>query len=78
MTAPQPTGRSTARLRQTLRDMALSMAVVLVVVFFIWLLAWRPSPDPIRVVDPAPVVALAAATADFPLQAPAGLAEGWR
>ena len=35
-------------------------------------------PDPIRVVDPAPVVALAAATADFPLQAPAGLAEGWR
>jgi hypothetical protein len=74
----QPTGGSNKRLRQTLRDMALSMAVVLVVVFFIWLLAWRPNPDPIKVIDAAPVVALAAASADFPVQAPAGLALEWR
>ncbi len=73
-----PTGRPNARLRQTIGDMARSMAVVLAVVFLIVLLAWRPQPDPIKVVETAPVIAEAAAEADFPIVAPAGLSEQWR
>ena len=74
----QPTGRPNARLRQTLVDMVRSMAVVLVVVFAIVLLAWRPQPEAIKVVDPAPVVALAASTAEFERVAPTGLPVDWR
>ena len=65
-------------MRQTVWDMVRSMAVVLGVVFLIVLLAWRPSPDPVKVVDPNPVIAQAAAQADFPVQAPTGLPDGWR
>lgn len=74
----QPTGRSSPRMRQTVWDMVRSMAVVLVVVFLIVLLAWRPQPEAVTVVDPAPVVAMAAAQAGFPVLAATGLAEGWR
>lgn len=74
----RPTGRSTSRLRQTLWDMVRSMALVLVVVFFIWLLAWRPDPQAVTVVDPGPVVVAAARAGDFPISGPAGLPEGWR
>lgn len=76
-TVEQP-ARPNARMRQTMWDMVRSMAVVLVVVFAIVLLAWRPQPDPITVVDPAPVVAMAVAQADFPISAPSGLPAGWR
>ena len=74
----QPTGRPNARLRQTAVDMVRSMAVVLVVVFAIVLLAWRPEPEAVKVVETAPTVALAARDAQFPIVAPSGLAEGWR
>lgn len=74
----QPTGRSNARLRQTAWDMVRSMAVVLVVVFAIVLLAWRPEPEAVKVVQAAPTIELAAREAEFPIVAPAGLSEGWR
>ena len=74
----QPTGRPNARMRQTVGDMVRSMAVVLAVVAVIVLLAWRPDPEPITVVDAAPVVARAAAQADFAVSAPAGLPDAWR
>jgi Protein of unknown function (DUF4245) len=74
----QPTGRPNARLRQTAWDMVRSMAVVLVVVFVIVLLAWRPEPEAVRVVETGPTIALAAREAQFPLVAPAGLSEQWR
>lgn len=80
MTTPdvQPTGRPNARLRQTAVDMVRSMAVVLVVVFAIVLLAWRPEPEAVKVVETAATVELAAQDAQFPIVAPAGLAQGWR
>jgi hypothetical protein len=74
----QPTGRPNARLRQTAWDMVRSMAVVLVVVFVIVLLAWRPEPEAVKVVETAPTVALAAREAEFPVVAPSGLTQGWR
>ncbi len=74
----QPTGRPAPRMRQTVRDMVISMGVVLAIVGVFVAAAWRPTPDPIRLVDPAPVVAAAATTADFPVQAPSGLSSDWR
>ena len=74
----QPTGRPNARLRQTVGDMIRSMALVLAVVFVIVLLAWRPEPEAVKVVDPRPAVMLASVEAEFPVVAPAGLADGWR
>lgn len=74
----RPTGRPAPRMRQTARDMVISMAVVLAVVGAFVVMAWRPTPDPIRVVDPAPVVAAAAASADFAVLEPTGLGSGWR
>lgn len=74
----QPTGRSSPRLRQTVWDMVRSMGVVLAVVFLIVLLAWRPQPDAVKVIDPVPVLTGAAAQADFPVLAPTGLPDGWR
>lgn len=77
-TDPQPTGRSTGQLRKTVADMIRSMAVVLAVVFVIVLLAWRPTPDAVTVIDPGPAIALAVASADFPVSAPSTLVEEWR
>ena len=77
-TGTQPTGRPNARMRQTIGDMVRSMAVVLALVFVIVLLAWRPSPEAVKVVDPAPVVARAVAASEFPVTAPTGLAVEWR
>ena len=74
----QPTGRRNARMRQTVGDMIRSMAVVLALVLVIVLLAWRPDPEAIKVVETAPVVALAARTAEFTVQAPASLPAEWQ
>lgn len=76
--APQPTGRRNAHLRKTVGDMVRSMALVLAVVFVIVLLAWRPLPEEVRVIDPGPAVAMAATQADYPIVAPAGLSDEWR
>lgn len=74
----RPTGRPNARLRQTVRDMVLSLAVVLAAIAVIMLITWRPTPDPVRVVDPAPELSLARAQADYPVLYPADLDAAWR
>ena len=74
----RPTGRPNARLRQTVRDMVLSLIVVLAVIAVILLLTWRPSPDPVRVIDPTPALSLARAQADYPVLYPADLDASWR
>ncbi len=74
----QPTGRRNARLRQTVGDMVRSLAVVLAAVAAVLLLTWRPAPDPVKVVDVAPMVGLAAVQAEFDVLAPVSLPDGWR
>ncbi|MFM8239322.1 MAG: DUF4245 domain-containing protein [Actinomycetota bacterium] len=74
----RPTGRPNARLFQTVRDMVISLAVVLGVIGVVLLLTLRPQPDPVRVVDPTPVVVQARAEADYPVLYPADLDAGWR
>jgi hypothetical protein len=65
-------------MRQTVRDMLLSMLVVTGAVIVL-VLPWnRSNPDPVRVVDPAPVVAAARTAADWPVLAPVGLPVTWR
>lgn len=73
-----PATQRRSRGRQTVSDMVRSLAVVLAFVAFILLVTKRPAPDPVRVVDPAPVVALARGQADFPISYPDTLPEGWR
>lgn len=74
----RPTGRSNKRLRQTVFDMVLSLAVVFAVIALVLLVTRRPQPDPVRVVETAPVVALAGAQAEFPVLEPTGLSAQWR
>ena len=70
--------RASRRLRQTVRDMLLSMLVVTGVVLLLFL-PWNHSqPDPVRVVDPNPVVTGARATEPWPVLAPVGLPSTWR
>lgn len=78
MTSPVPTGRRTARLSLTLRDMVWSMAVVLGVVALLLVVTWRPQPDPIRVVDGTPALEFAALQSEVPVLAPTGLGPDWR
>ena len=65
-------------MRQTVGDMFRSMAVVLALVLVIVLLAWRPDPEAIKVVETAPVVAIAARAAEFDVSAPASLPTEWQ
>ena len=74
----RPTGRSNARLRQTVRDMVLSLAVCLAAIGVIMLITWRPAPDPVRVVDPTPLLLQARIEADYPVLYPADLDDAWR
>ncbi len=74
----RPTGRPNARLRQTVRDMVISLAVVLASIAVIMAITWRPTPDPVRVIDPTPVLVQARAEADYPILYPAGLDAAWR
>lgn len=74
----RPTGRPNARLRQTAADMIRSLALVLGVVAIVLLITLRPQPDPVRVVDPTPVLLSARAEAVYPVVYPQGLGEGWR
>ena len=70
--------RQKKRLRQTVRDMVLSMLVVLGAVLLLvapW--NWR-TPDPVKEVDPAPVIAGAQEAYDWPVLAPVDLPSGWR
>jgi hypothetical protein len=74
----RPTGRSNARLRQTVRDMVVSLVVVFAAIAVILLITWRPAPDPVRAIDPTPTLLLARAQADYPVLYPADLSETWR
>ncbi len=75
---PAPASARRARGRQTVGDMVRSMALVLAFVAFILIVTKRPAPDPVREVDPAPVVALARSQADFPISYPDTMPNGWR
>lgn len=66
------------RAKRGVRDLILSLAVVGVFVAFLYAVVWRPSPDPVRVVDPAPQLEAARAQADYQVLAPVGLSEQWR
>jgi hypothetical protein len=76
--ADQRAERERKRLRQTVRDMVLSMAVVAGVVLVVFQPWGRSTPDPVRTVDPAPVVSVARDEADWPVLAPVGLPSTWR
>ncbi|MDA8436328.1 MAG: DUF4245 domain-containing protein [Actinomycetales bacterium] len=70
--------RASRRMRQTIRDMLISMLVVSGAVVLL-VAPWdRGQPDPVRVVDPTPVVAGARATEAWPVLAPVGLPTTWR
>lgn len=74
----RPTGRPNPRLRYSVTDMVRSLAVVLGAVGVIMLLTWRPGPDPVRVVDPTPVLIQARIEAGFPVLYPDALTPEWR
>jgi hypothetical protein len=76
--AADKAARQRKRLRQTVRDMLLSMALVLGAVLLLvapW--NWR-TPDPVKEVDPTPVIVGAREAYDWPVLAPVGLPSGWR
>ena len=54
VSTPVPTGKPNARMGQTVSDMVLSLAIVLGVIGAIMLVTWRPTPDPVREIDPLP------------------------
>lgn len=64
--------------KRGLRDLVLSLSVVGVFVAFLFAVTWRPAPDPVRTVDPAPMLAAAREQADYPVLAPVGLSPDWR
>jgi hypothetical protein len=77
VTAPQPTGRPNARLRQSVSDMVRSLAVVLIVVAAILLVTLRPKPDAVKPVDPATAVTLVTLQKEFAPLIPSGLPSSW-
>lgn len=66
------------RTKRGIRDLILSMAVVGIFVAFLFAVVWRPSPDPIRTVDPVPQFEAARAQADYTVLAPQGLSADWK
>ena len=66
------------RTKRGIRDLVLSLAVVSVFVAFLVAVAWRPSPEPVRTVDPALQLEAARAQADYPVLAPIGLSSEWK
>jgi len=70
VTDPQPTGRRTRPMRQTVGDMIRSMVVVLAVVAAILIVTWRPKPDPVRTVDITQALVTARSSADFAVEVP--------
>jgi hypothetical protein len=58
--------------------MVISLAVVLASIAVIMAVTWRPTPDPVRVIDPTLALVQARAEADYPILYPAGLDAAWR
>lgn len=69
---------SETRGKRGIRDLVLSMSVVGVFVAFLFAVVWRPAPDPVRTVDPVPMLEAAREQADYPVLAPTGLSDDWR
>ncbi len=67
-----------SRGQQTALDMVRSLSLVGVVIAALLLVTWRPQPDPITVLDPAPVLAAVRSAVDTPVYGPVGLPPGWR
>jgi hypothetical protein len=76
-TVPEPTGRSNARLAQTVGDMGRSLAVVLAVVAVIMFITHRAEPDPVREVSMSAPLMLANMQSSFPVEVPQDL-DGYR
>ena len=70
VSTPVPTGKPNARMGQTVSDMVRSLAIVLGVIGAIMLVTWRPTPDPVREIDPLPLLEFANSQADFPVLVP--------
>ncbi len=66
------------RTKRGVRDLILSLAVVGIFVAFLVAVAWRPSPEPVRTVDPTLQLEAARAQADYPVLAPVGLSADWK
>lgn len=62
---------------ETARDMVWSMAAVFLAVVVVLVLAWPPSPDPIRPVEWRPLITAVADSADWPVLAPEAQFDGW-
>lgn len=77
--APPTPGRKPNHnpLKKTVRDIALSMGVVAGIIFLVLAVSWRPQPDPVRTLDPAPVAESAAVAASYPILLPQ-VDESWR
>ena len=63
---------------QTVRDMVFSLGAIGAAVAVILVITHRPLPDPVRVVDIAPVVKQAQLLVDWPVLAPSASLAGWR
>ena len=72
--APQLSESAVRRLRHSIGDMVRSLAVVLGIVAIILLVTHRADPDPVKVIDPSPMLAVARMQADFPVLMPQGVA----
>ena len=66
------------RTARGLRDLVLSLSVVGLGVLFLFVVVWRPAPDPVRPIDLAPMLALAREEAAYPVLAADGLSPQWR
>ena len=64
-------------LRKTVGDILRSLAVVVVVITVLLLLTWRPTPDPVRELDPFPIASLAVREAGYSVMMP-DVGDGWR
>jgi hypothetical protein len=65
-------------MRQTVGDMARSLLVVFAFIAVLLIVTHRGQPEAIKLVDPVPVVAVAASDASYPVVAPTMLPDEWR
>lgn len=65
-------------MRQTVGDMVRSLLVVLAFVAVLLIVTHRAQPEAVKIVDSAPIVAVAAMQAPFPVLAPTMLPQEWR
>lgn len=63
---------------QTVRDMVFSLGAIGAAVAVILVITHRPLPDPVRVVDLAPVVTQAKSLVSWPVLGPSSELKGWR